>query len=478
MPKLGSVLPLPFVPPGAWDLPVGGLAWDSRRVRPGDLFFALRGTKTDGHRFIPDALARGAAAVVGEKLLPPLPVPYARVPDARAVLAWAAAAFYDHPTRRIPTIGVTGTNGKTTVVHLLGQLISGCETLTTVRVEREGLSCVTTPEAPDLQRIAAEALAAGRRAFAFEASSIGLAQRRVLGVHLRAAVFTGLGRDHLDFHGSFAAYLGAKLRLFRMLPPEGVGIVNVEDRHGAQFLAACPGEVVRYGIERGDVRARGLRLTSTGSSFVLVTPDGAEEVRLPFPGRFNVANALAAAATAWVLGEKLPDIAARLGEASLPEGRLVRFRLSTGATAVVDYAHNPEALAEVLAALRPAARRLLVVFGANGEADRGKRPLMGMVVGSLADLAVITADNPKGEDPQAIADAVARGVRAMGGQYRIELDRARAVRWALAAAGRGDVVLLAGKGHERYQLTAEGAVPLSDLELVLASGEPAQNLLQ
>ncbi|MCX7751019.1 MAG: UDP-N-acetylmuramoyl-L-alanyl-D-glutamate--2,6-diaminopimelate ligase [Candidatus Bipolaricaulota bacterium] len=478
MPKLGSVVPLPYVPPGTGDLPIGGLAWDSRRVRPGDLFFALPGTKTDGHRFIPDAIARGAAAVVGEKLLPPLPVPYVRVPDARAVLAWAAAAFYDHPTRRIPTIGVTGTNGKTTVVHLLGQLLPGCETLTTVRVEREGLSCVTTPEAPDLQRIAAEALASGKRAFAFEASSIGLAQRRVLGVHLRAAVFTGLGRDHLDFHGSMAAYLGAKLRLFRMLPPEGVGVVNAEDRHAGQFLAACPGEKVRYGIERGDVRARCLRLFPTGSAFVLETPNGAEEVRLPFPGRFNVVNALAAAATAWALGEKLSDIASRLGEASLPEGRLVRFRLSTGATAVVDYAHNPEALAEVLAALRPSARRLLVVFGASGEADAGKRPLMGMAVGRFADLALITSDNPKGEDPRAIAEAVARGVRAMGGEYRIELDRARAVRWALEVAGRGDVVLLAGKGHERFQLTADGPVPCSDLELVLSSGEPAEHLLQ
>lgn len=444
-------------------------------MKPGDLFFALVGARDDGHRFIPDALARGAAAVVGEKLLPPLPVPYLPVPDARAALAHAAAAFYGHPTRDLRTIGVTGTNGKTTVVHLLGQLIPDCETLTTIRVEQEGLSCVTTPEAPDLQRLAAQALAAGKRAFAFEASSIGLAQRRLVGVHLAAAVFTGLGRDHLDFHGTMAAYLGAKLRLFRMLPETGIGVVNVEDRYAGQFLAACRGERVRYGIERGDVRARGLRLDPTGSSFVLETPDGAEEVRLPFPGRHNVANALAAAAVAWVQGERLPDIAERLGEASLPVGRFVRFRLSTGAAAVVDYAHNPEALAEILASLRPTARRLVVVFGASGEADTGKRPLMGGVVGRLADLAVITTDNPKGEDPQAIAEAVARGVRAMGGQYRIELDRAQAVRWALDTAQKGDVVLLAGKGHERYQLTAYGAVPCSDLELVLAGGSrPAE----
>jgi len=213
-------------------------------------------------------------------------------------------------------------------------------------------------------------------------------------------------------------------------------------------------------------------LDATGASFVLEVPDGAEEVRLPFPGRHNVANALAAAAAAWGMGERVSDIAARLGEASLPVGRFVRFRLHTGAMAVVDYAHNPEALAEILASLRPGARRLLVVFGASGEADRGKRPLMGGIVGRLADLAVITTDNPKGEDPRAIAEAVARGVRAMGGRYVVELDRAQAVRFALDTAGPGDVVLLAGKGHERYQLTSDGAVPCSDLELVLSGGSP------
>ena len=452
------------------DTRVTGLAWDSRRVQEGDLFFALPGSRSDGHRFIPEAVRRGAAVVVGEKHVPPFPVPYIATPDARAALAHAAAAFYGHPTRALRTVGVTGTNGKTTVVHVLGQVLPACETVTTVRVEQEDLSCVTTPEAPDLQRLAARALADGKRSFAFEASSIGLAQRRVVGTHLSAAVFTGLGRDHLDFHGSMAAYLGAKLRLFRMLPHDGVGVVNVEDRHAGQFLAACRGPRVRYGIDRGDVRARGLRLDATGAEFIVETPDSSEPVRLPFPGRHNVANALAAVAVAWALGERLSEIAARLEEASLPVGRFVRFRLSNGATAIVDYAHNPHALAGILSSLRPHARRLLVVFGASGEADRGKRPLMGGIVGQLADLAVITADNPKGEDPRAIAEAVARGVRAMGGHYRVELDRAQAVRWALDSAGEGDVVLLAGKGHERYQFTAQGAVPCSDLELVLSGG--------
>ncbi|MBC7220695.1 UDP-N-acetylmuramoyl-L-alanyl-D-glutamate--2,6-diaminopimelate ligase [Candidatus Bipolaricaulota bacterium] len=469
MPTVDELLPSfsPRCAVGA--IEVRGLAWDSRLVRPGDLFFALVGGRVDGHAFIGEALTRGARVVVGERRLAEAPFPYVCVPDARAALAHAAAAFYGHPTTKLRTIGVTGTNGKTTVVHLLGQVLPACATLTTVRVEREGLSCVTTPEAPDLQRLAAEAVAEGKEAFAFEASSIGLAQRRVVGTHLAAAVFTGLGRDHLDFHRTTDAYLDAKLRLFRMLPPDGIGIVNAEDRSGGRFLATCRGKRVRYGIDRGDVRARGLRLGAAGAEFMVEAPDGAAHVRLPFPGRHNVANALAVVATAWALGVPLPDIAARLGTATLPPGRWTRFPLPNGAMAVVDYAHNPQALLEILSALRPHARRLLVVFGANGEADQGKRPLMGGIVAQHADLALITSDNPKGEDPRAIAEAVVQGVRAMGGSYRIELDRAQAVRWALEEAGRGDVVLLAGKGHERYQLVADGAIPCSDLELVAAA---------
>ncbi|GAB4306144.1 MAG: UDP-N-acetylmuramoyl-L-alanyl-D-glutamate--2,6-diaminopimelate ligase [Candidatus Bipolaricaulota bacterium] len=469
MPTVGELLPLlsPRCPVG--DIEVRGLAWDSRLVNPGDLFFALVGGRVDGHGFIGDARARGARAVVGERRLAEAPFPYVCVPDARAALAHAAAAFYGHPTERLRTIGVTGTNGKTTVVHLLGQVLPACATLTTVRVEREGLSCVTTPEAPDLQRLAAQALAEGKEAFAFEASSIGLAQRRVVGTHLTAAVFTGLGRDHLDFHRTTDAYLDAKLRLFRMLPPDGVGIVNTEDRWAGRFLETCPGPRVRYGIDHGEIHTRGLRLSPDGSEFILQTPDGAQRVRLHFPGRYNVANALAAAATAWALGQPVDHIAENLSHASLPVGRFVRFELGNGALAVVDYAHNPQALVEILSALRPHARRLLVVFGANGEADQGKRSLMGGIVAQHADLALITSDNPKGEDPRAIAEAVAQGVRAMGGSYRIELDRAQAVRWALSEAGRGDVVLLAGKGHERYQLVADGAIPCSDLELVAAA---------
>ena len=449
---------------------VKGLAWDSRRVLPGDLFFALPGQNHDGHAFIPQAISRGAVAVVGERDRLDLPVPYIRVGDARTALAQAAAAFYGHPTARLTTIGVTGTNGKTTVVHLLGQLLPACETLTTVRVEEEGLSCVTTPEAPDLQRLAAQAVARGQKYLAFEASSIGLAQRRVDGVRLAGAVFTGLSRDHLDFHRTMAEYLRAKLRLFELLPPDGFGVVNAADPHAEAFLAATPGEKLTYGIGRGDVRAEGVKELHWGSECSLVLPEGEVRLRLPFPGEFNLENALAAAAVAYLLGLSPREIAARLQGASLPRGRLDRFTAHTGAEVIVDYAHTPDALKRVLSLLRPRAHRLIVVFGAAGESDAGKRPLMGQVVGDMADFAIVTTDNPKGEDPRAIAAAIAHGLKAARGQYEVQLDRGCAIRLALTRAGEGDIVLIAGKGHERFQWTARGPEPYSDREFLLKSG--------
>ena len=454
----------------AGGIKVKGLAWDSRRVLPEEVFFALPGREHDGHRFIPQAVERGAVAVVGERELSWVPVPYLRVEDARAALALAAAAFYGHPTHKLTAIGVTGTNGKTTVVYLLGQLLPKCATLTTVRVEEEGLSCVTTPEAPDLQRVAARAVAQGKRFFAFEASSIGLAQRRLEGVRLAGAVFTGLTRDHLDFHRTMEDYLRAKLRLFGLLPQEGWGVVSAADPHADLFLAATPGEKLTYGISQGDVRAEGVSELPWGIECTLVLPDGRVSLRLPFPGEFNLENALAAAAVAHLLGLSREEIARGLSRATLPPGRLQRFRAGSGAEVVVDYAHTPDALARVLRLLRPRARRLVVVFGAAGDSDRGKRPSMGRVVGELADLAIVTTDNPKREDPLAIAEQVARGLEEAGADYEIELDRPAAICRALTRCRAGDILLIAGKGHERYQLTAEGKRPYSDAGFLVQSG--------
>ncbi|NOX44808.1 MAG: hypothetical protein GXO72_03600, partial [Caldiserica bacterium] len=301
---------------------VTGIAWDSRWVRPGDLFFAIPGMRRDGHDFIPEAVARGAVAVIGEREPPELPVPYIRVPDAREAMGRISAAFYGHPTRRLVTIGVTGTDGKTSVAYLTGQLLPRSETLTTVRVEREGLSCVTTPEAPEVQRVAAEAIAAGKRHFILEASSIGLARKRLVGTELRVGVLTNISRDHLDFHGTLERYLEAKLTLFRALPPEGWAVVNAASPYAERFLTVTEAHPLTYGVEEGDVHAEGITEREWATEFTLVTPEGRARTRVPFPGRYNLENALAAAAVAVAMGLPLWEIAHGLPRAVLPPGRL------------------------------------------------------------------------------------------------------------------------------------------------------------
>jgi len=362
---------------------------------------------------------------------------------------------------------------KPPVVHLIGQLLPQCETLTTVRVEEEGLSCVTTPEAPDLQRLAAQALSQGKKFFAFEASSIGLAQHRVDGSQLSAAVFTSFSRDHLDFHGTMEAYLSAKLRLFDFLIPGGLAVVNVR-LPAPVFSAAQKGRVLTYGLGRGDLRARDIESDLYGTRFLLEGRFGRERAFLPLPGVHNVENALAALAVGLGLGFPIGELLERLSEAAPPPGRFARWETPWGATVVVDFAHNPEALRIMLLALRPQARRLIVVFGCPGEADCGKRRIMGAIAGKLADLVVITSDNPKSEDPRAIAAEIARGAAEVGGTWTVILDRAEAIAWALEEAKRGDCVLIAGKGHERYQIFAQRREPFSDLRLVhrLVSASP------
>jgi len=435
-------------------------------VKSGDLFFAVPGTKTDGHEFIPEVIGKGAVAVVGERDLSGLPVPYVRVKNVREAMAHAACAFYDHPTSKLVTIGVTGTNGKTTVVHLLGQLLPDSETLTTVRVEEEGLSCVTTPEAPDLQRVAAEALALGKKFFAFEASSIGLAQHRVDGVHLSCGVFTSFSRDHLDFHGSMEDYLAAKLQLFRLLPKGGLAVVNVRAPVSAVYKAAPHARVFTYGLGKGDVFAKDIRCHSQGITFRIGGKFGESLGFLPFLGVHNLENALAAVTVGLGLGFALGELLDRLAEAKLPPGRLAQFLSPSGAKVVVDFAHNPEALRTILSGIRPRAKRLILVFGCPGEADRGKRLLMGAIAGRLADLVFITTNNHKSEDPRRIAAEIAAGVAEVGGAWAVILERGEAIRWALKCARAGDYVVIAGKGHERYQHLADRRQAFSDLQTV------------
>ncbi len=461
------------------DVEVSAICYDSRGVRPGALFVAVPGFRTDGHHHIGEAAAAGAVAVavqadrpdrwqavVGEQGLSAVVVP-----DTRLGLAALAAAFYGHPGRRLRVVGVTGTDGKTTVVHLVSHLLetaghrSGL--LSTVLCKAgdrtwPNESRFTTPEAPEVQALLAEIVATGAEYAVLESSSHGLALRRLDGCEYDVAVMTNVTADHLDFHRSREEYAAAKGRLFAMLDEsaskagaEKVAVLNADDPASDYFRGLTRARVLAYGIERpADVRATRIASTDWGSRFRLATAAGEEEVTLGQGGDFNVYNALAAAAVAVSQGMALADIAR--GIASFPgvPGRLERVDEGQPFTVVVDFAHAPEALRRVLAFLRQRCRgRLITVFGCIGERERPRRAGMGLAAGQLADFTIVTNDNPFAEDPDAIIAEIVQGLREAGrheGHHFVAIpDRREAIAHAFAMAVEGDVVLLAGKGHER-----------------------------
>jgi UDP-N-acetylmuramoyl-L-alanyl-D-glutamate--2,6-diaminopimelate ligase len=450
---------------------VRGLTTDSRRVEPGWLFCAVAGTRGDGHRFLAEVAARGAAAALVERADPSVGLPQLQVMDGRLAAAHAAAAFFGDPWDEVVLVGITGTNGKTTCAaifrHLLGLRgpAASIGTLGAVGADGRvipGTEGLTTPgpveTAQWLRRLADD----GVRGVAMEVSSHALDQGRAAAARFDAAVLTNLTRDHLDYHGTLEAYRDAKLRLLELLKPEGVAAVNADDP-AWEGVSAPRGRTVRFGTAaRAEVRAERIEAFPGGMAFTLRTPDGAAPVRLPLMGGYNVANALGAAAALHGLGWTADEIAA--GLESLPQvpGRLERVPTpGVAGTVLIDYAHTPDALEVALGALRPLTPgRLVVVFGAGGDRDRGKRPEMGRVAAELADLAIVTSDNPRTEDPERIADDVERG---MGHAPRLRiLDRREAIRRALEEAGEGDVVLLAGKGHETYQLWGTEVRPFDE----------------
>ena len=479
------------VPADALD--VGGLAYDSRGVSPGSLFFCVRGERSDGHDFAADAVEAGAAALVVERPLG-LGVPEVRVSDARAAMAPVAVRFNGDPTRRLDVIGVTGTNGKTTTAFMLRSLMEGsgqrCGLLGTVKsviggVERPAVR--TTPEAIDLQADFAAMLAGGERCCAMEVSSHALSLGRTAGVRFAAAIFTNLTQDHLDFHRSMEDYFQAKRLLF--VPRDGVSegtvetaacgapapaikIINVTDPYGRRLAEELP-DAVTFGLEC-DARysARDLRVEAAGTSAVLTTPDGERELTLPLPGRFNVANALGALAAAHSLGGEIDALLATLSGGVRVPGRFEPVSEGQDFAVLVDYAHTPDSLENVLSAAREIAPgRVLCVVGAGGDRDRGKRPLMGEIGARLADVLLITSDNPRSEDPEAIVAEVLAGARralrrANRPPVRAEVDRGAAIREAIRLARTGDVVVIAGKGHEQGQELAGGVkVPFDDVSV-------------
>jgi UDP-N-acetylmuramoyl-L-alanyl-D-glutamate--2,6-diaminopimelate ligase len=442
---------------GLPDVEITGLAYASRDVTPGSLFFCVKGFTADGHDFAPDAVSRGAAALVCERPLG-LGVPEVVVDDVRAAMGPAAARFFGDPTATLRVVGITGTNGKTTTAFLVRHLLEagGVQTglLGTVKrivggseeeVER------TTPEAIDLQATFRRMLEVGDRACAMEVSSHALELGRADAIRFACRVFTNLTQDHLDFHGTMDAYFAAKQRLFER---PGVAVVNVDDEYGRR-IAGGRDDVITFAIEHeADYRAREVRFDVSGASFACETPDGPLELESPLPGLFNVQNVLGAVAVARSLGVDAGTVAEGLRTFGPVPGRFETVDEGQDFGVLVDYAHTPDSLENVLRAAREITRnRLHVVFGAGGDRDRSKRPLMGKAAAGLADRVIVTSDNPRNEDPEAIADQVMEGV---GEGAERELDRRRAIALAVETAEPGDVVVIAGKGHEQGQEFARG----------------------
>jgi UDP-N-acetylmuramoyl-L-alanyl-D-glutamate--2,6-diaminopimelate ligase len=452
---------------------------DSRTVRPGDAFAALPGAATDGRRYIPAAIGAGAGAVLWEasgfEWNAAWRVANQPVDALAANLGAIADAIYGHPSQALWIVGVTGTNGKTSCSHWIAQCFERVSrraamigTLGNGLVGALAPALNTTPDAALVHETLARFRAAGARAVAMEVSSHGLVQGRVNAVAFDVALFTNLTRDHLDFHHTMEAYGAAKAMLFRW-PGLALSVINADDAFGRGLIGdvrARGAKLLTYGMRDADITAPSVVPTRTGIALNVDTPWGRGEFEAPVAGAFNVSNVLGVLGV--LLGSDVPlaDALAALARIAPPPGRMQRFGGDTLPLAVVDYAHSPDALEKVLTALRPAVapgHELICVFGCGGDRDKGKRPLMGEVAGRLADRVVITSDNPRSEDPATIAGEVAVGLHASGNtRGRIELDRRAAIAAAIGEARRGDVVLIAGKGHEDYQETAAGRAPFSD----------------
>lgn len=473
------------------DLRVTQVTEDSRQVHPGAVFIARTGARTDGTRFIDDAARRGAVAVVAARGHQPDPfhppagernraLPVVAVDDPGSAGSILAHLLHRQPSRRMSVAGVTGTNGKTTVTYLLRHIlrVSGrpCGLIGTVQTDdgaHQRPAEMTTPGAVDVANLMARMVENGCSACAMEVSSHALAQGRVAGVRFAAGVFTNLTLDHLDYHGTMEAYAAAKARLFESLDASATAVINADadPTWASRMTRRCAARVITFGLnDWADFSARDLSMTPERTSFVLRAPDGQAEVRMRLLGRHNVENALAAAATAVdVFGLSVHQVAAALRDAAGAPGRLQRVDLpGVPFTVLVDYAHTDDALRNVLSALRPLCRaggRLRVLFGCGGDRDRSKRPKMAQAACELADDVYVTSDNPRGEDPQVIVDEVLAGVPAQArGRVLADVDRRRAIGQILNDASPGDIVLLAGKGHETYQLIGDQKLHFDDAE--------------
>ena len=459
------------------------LAYDSRRVQPGSLFFCIRGQKSDGLQFLPDAVAQGAVAAVVEGAPGVLPVPAIHVPNVRAAMAPLSAAFFNFPSRRLQLVGVTGTNGKTTTTYLVEAMArgagrpSGVIGTTGARINGRAVELAgdrTTPESPDLQRLLAEMAETDSGAgviTSMEVSSHALDLGRTSGCEFDVAVFTNLTQDHLDYHPTMDDYFAAKARLFTEYPRSSskpfTAVINTDDAYGRRLADMSEGQVLTYGVEQqADYRASEIVARPTTLEYRLTAPDGKFPVRLRIGGGFNIYNSLGAIAAARALEIPWETLLPALAEAAGVPGRFESVPTDAGFSVIVDYAHSPDGVENVLRAARALnPRRLITVFGCGGDRDRTKRPIMGRIAAELSDHVIVTSDNPRTENPDAIIREILTGIPpALTDVVEQEPDRAQAIRRAVQSAKDGDLVVIAGKGHETYQIFAHETVHFDDRE--------------
>jgi UDP-N-acetylmuramoyl-L-alanyl-D-glutamate--2,6-diaminopimelate ligase len=476
---------------GNSEQPITGVEYDSRRVLPGSVFVAMKGGSTDGNRYVDRAIAAGALGVITDSapsfdhllvFQPGLAI--LEVEHGRRALSQASAAFFGHPEHKLATTGITGTNGKTTTAFLTEALLNAAARKTvlvgTIEYHVAGEvrpSVHTTPESRDLFELMAEGVSRGATELVTEVSSHGLDQGRAAGINFDVAVFTNLTQDHLDYHGTMEKYFAAKRLLFdgTVYPAPRIAVLNTHDPHTEQLATAARKagvEVRTYGIGQGDWRTASYAPTPAGATLNLETPAGSAKVISRLAGEVNILNLLAAFTAAHARGVPFADLVAAIPALKPVPGRFQSVDAGQPFTVIVDYAHTDDALRNLIALARqmtaPTGKRVITLFGCGGDRDRTKRPKMGLAAGTGSDFVVATSDNPRSEEPQAILAEIEPGLKASGVNYTIEPDRASAIRLALAAAQAGDVMLIAGKGHEKEQILAGCTIPFDDAEIALS----------
>jgi len=458
---------------GVQDIGIEDMYYDSREVTPNSLFFCIKGLTVDGHDFAPQAVAKGAKVLVLERDVDvDGDITKVFVPNSKTAMAYMAKNFYRNPTKDINFIGVTGTNGKTTVTYLVksilekaGQKVGLIGTISNMIGDRKMPSKFTTPESLELQKLLREMADENVDSVVMEVSSHSLALGRVEGCEYDIGVFTNLSQDHLDFHANMEEYRDAKAKLFTQ---SKLAIINEDDKNGRWIKKRVPTKVFTYGIYKdADIYARELEITDRGVAFHLHTPSGSIPINLAIPGIFSIYNGLAAASICYNLGISLEIIAQGLQEVKGVDGRFELLDTGTDYSVILDYAHTPDGLENILTTAKEFAKgRIITLFGCGGDRDHGKRPIMGEIAGKYSDLCIITSDNPRSEDPMDIIKDIVPGIEKTGCDYTIIENRREAIEYALAQAQKDDIVILAGKGHETYQILKDKTIPFDEKQIV------------